>query len=142
AATTADFGCNYDDSCDGGDRSWAGFTPVMAATAWGVEPVEGRQRARARDSSMEPHFPMAKVHKCIKIGLICMQERPEDRPTMVSVVLILESDTASVAMRGNFEGSCHRARGIPAPLTMLQLRYLKAGSIKQSSKQKISMSDR
>ncbi|MQM10617.1 hypothetical protein Taro_043509 [Colocasia esculenta] len=125
-ATAADFGSGNDDSGDGGDRGWVGFAPAMAATAWGgppcmtalvfssstgVEPMEGRQWAGAGHSSMEPHFPMAEVLKCIKIGLICVQQRPEDRPMMASVVLILGSDTASVAMRGHFKGFLSSSKG-------------------------------
>ncbi|MQL69215.1 hypothetical protein Taro_001515, partial [Colocasia esculenta] len=72
------------------------------------------------DPSMEHNFPMAEVLKCIKIGLLCVQERPEDRPTMASVVLMLGSDTASlpqpkqpgfVAMRGPFGGFSSSSKG-------------------------------
>ncbi|KAJ0983620.1 hypothetical protein J5N97_011875 [Dioscorea zingiberensis] len=41
-------------------------------------------------------FPMTDVLRCIKVGLLCVQERPEDRPTMSSVVLMLGSESATL----------------------------------------------
>ncbi|KAJ0983535.1 hypothetical protein J5N97_011790 [Dioscorea zingiberensis] len=46
------------------------------------------------DESIGQEFPMAEVFRCIKVGLLCVQERPEDRPTMSSVVLMLGSENA------------------------------------------------
>ena len=37
-------------------------------------------------------FPDSLVMKFVQIGLLCVQERPEDRPTMSSIVLMLGSD--------------------------------------------------
>ncbi|CAL5411021.1 unnamed protein product [Camellia sinensis] len=37
---------------------------------------------------------MSEVIKCIQIGLLCVQQRPEDRPTMSSVVLMLDNEGA------------------------------------------------
>ncbi|KAL7213440.1 hypothetical protein ACSBR2_016046 [Camellia fascicularis] len=34
--------------------------------------------------------------KCINIGLLCVQENPADKPTMSSVVVMLESDTVTL----------------------------------------------
>ncbi|KHN00060.1 G-type lectin S-receptor-like serine/threonine-protein kinase [Glycine soja] len=34
------------------------------------------------------------VIRCIQVGLLCVQQRPEDRPDMSSVVLMLNSDTS------------------------------------------------
>ncbi|GMP75330.1 hypothetical protein CsSME_00032464 [Camellia sinensis var. sinensis] len=34
--------------------------------------------------------------KCIHIGLLCVQENPADRPTMSSIVVMLESDTVTL----------------------------------------------
>lgn len=72
------------------------------------------------DSSMAYSYAVGEVLKCIKVGLLCVQERPEDRPTMSSVVLMLGSDTASlpqpkqpgfVARRGPFEGNSSSSKG-------------------------------
>ncbi|OVA04103.1 Protein kinase domain [Macleaya cordata] len=50
------------------------------------------------DAKMETPFPlpMSEVLRCIHVGLLCVQQRPEDRPTMSSVVLMLASDTATL----------------------------------------------
>ncbi|XP_010538687.1 PREDICTED: receptor-like serine/threonine-protein kinase SD1-8 isoform X2 [Tarenaya hassleriana] len=41
-------------------------------------------------------YPNHEVLRCIQIGLLCVQERAEDRPTMSSVVLMLGSETATM----------------------------------------------
>ncbi|EHA8589197.1 putative Receptor-like serine/threonine-protein kinase SD1-7 [Cocos nucifera] len=45
------------------------------------------------DESIGYSFPMAEVLRRIKVGLLCVQEHPEDRPTMSSVVLMLGSES-------------------------------------------------
>ncbi|KAG1347226.1 G-type lectin S-receptor-like serine/threonine-protein kinase B120 [Cocos nucifera] len=35
------------------------------------------------------------VSRCINVGLLCVQDRPNDRPTMASVVMMLGSETAN-----------------------------------------------
>ena len=37
---------------------------------------------------------LSKVLRCIHLSLLCVQQRPEDRPSMSSVVVILGSDSA------------------------------------------------
>ncbi|KAM0951473.1 putative protein kinase RLK-Pelle-DLSV family [Dioscorea sansibarensis] len=39
-------------------------------------------------------FSMTQVMKCVNIGLLCVQEKPEDRPMMSSVVVMLGNDDA------------------------------------------------
>ncbi|THU75076.1 hypothetical protein C4D60_Mb04t40090 [Musa balbisiana] len=46
------------------------------------------------DESMGYSFPMAEALRCLKVGLLCVQDRPEHRPTMSSAVLMLGSDGA------------------------------------------------
>jgi len=48
--------------------------------------------------SMNDSFPPEEVLKCVKVGLLCVQERAEDRPLMSSVVVMLgsASDIASL----------------------------------------------
>ncbi|WCJ42945.1 Cysteine-rich receptor-like protein kinase 5 [Euphorbia peplus] len=43
------------------------------------------------DSSMEGSYPKDEAMRCIQIGLLCVQELAEDRPTMVEVVKMLGS---------------------------------------------------
>ncbi|RZS01116.1 hypothetical protein BHM03_00030923 [Ensete ventricosum] len=44
------------------------------------------------DESIGHSCSLAEVLRCITVGLLCVQERPQDRPTMSSVVLMLSSD--------------------------------------------------
>lgn len=46
------------------------------------------------DDSIAQSFPINEVIACIKVGLLCVQERPEDRPTMSSVLLMLSSNAS------------------------------------------------
>ncbi|XP_057961510.1 receptor-like serine/threonine-protein kinase SD1-8 isoform X2 [Malania oleifera] len=46
------------------------------------------------DSSVGDSYSPQEVLKCMQVGLLCVQERAEDRPTMSSVVLMLSSETA------------------------------------------------
>ncbi|KAJ8470226.1 hypothetical protein OPV22_024569 [Ensete ventricosum] len=64
------------------------------------------------DEAIGDSYPMAEVLRCMKVALLCVQERPEDRPTMSAVVLMLGSDSqllpqprrpGFVAMRGPLE---------------------------------------
>ncbi|XP_059635622.1 receptor-like serine/threonine-protein kinase SD1-8 [Cornus florida] len=41
---------------------------------------------------MEDSFPMSEVLRCIQIGLLCVQQCPEDRPMMCSVLLMFNSE--------------------------------------------------
>ena len=46
---------------------------------------------------MEDLFPASEVVKCIQVGLLCVQRRPEDRPTMSSVLWALDSESAMLS---------------------------------------------
>ncbi|XP_027354544.1 receptor-like serine/threonine-protein kinase SD1-8 [Abrus precatorius] len=46
------------------------------------------------DSSVGDSYSPSEVLRCIHVGLLCVQERPEDRPTMSSVMLMLSSETS------------------------------------------------
>ncbi|KAM0943904.1 putative protein kinase RLK-Pelle-DLSV family [Dioscorea sansibarensis] len=48
------------------------------------------------DLSIGHLYSANEVLRCIKIGLLCVQEHPEDRPTMSSVVLMLASEDAAI----------------------------------------------
>ncbi|KAF7151710.1 hypothetical protein RHSIM_Rhsim02G0112800 [Rhododendron simsii] len=41
-------------------------------------------------------FPIPEALKCIQVGLLCVQQHPEDRPTMSSVLLALDSESATL----------------------------------------------
>ncbi|CAJ2648795.1 unnamed protein product [Trifolium pratense] len=61
---------------------------VLAWTQW----REGT--ALVVDSSIGESYTPSEVLRCIHVGLLCVQERAEDRPTMPSVLLMLSSETA------------------------------------------------
>ena len=44
------------------------------------------------DAFMDDLVPESEVIRCIQVGLLCVQQRPEDRPTMSSVLLMLDSE--------------------------------------------------
>lgn len=41
---------------------------------------------------MEEPFPILEVERYIQIGLLCVQKHPQDRPTMSTVMLMLDSE--------------------------------------------------
>lgn len=43
------------------------------------------------DPSLGESWPPSDVLKCIKVGLLCVQEFPEDRPTMAAVISMLST---------------------------------------------------
>lgn len=43
------------------------------------------------DSSLERSYSQEEVIKCIHIGLLCVQEDPNDRPTMATINFYLNS---------------------------------------------------
>lgn len=53
------------------------------------------------DSTVGDSFPVSEVLRCIQVGLLCVQERAEDRPTMSTVVLMLSSESATMPQPKN-----------------------------------------
>ncbi|KAJ6831533.1 receptor-like serine/threonine-protein kinase SD1-8 [Iris pallida] len=48
------------------------------------------------DEMMNNDFPLNDVLRCIKVGLLCIQVDPDDRPLMSSVIVMLGTDVASL----------------------------------------------
>lgn len=48
------------------------------------------------DPSFADSYSESEVLRCIHVGLICVQEKIEDRPIMPTVVTMLNSETASM----------------------------------------------
>ncbi|KAK1325919.1 Receptor-like serine/threonine-protein kinase SD1-8 [Acorus calamus] len=48
------------------------------------------------DASIDYSWCISKTIRCIHVGLLCVQERVEDRPTMSSVVTMLSSETVTL----------------------------------------------
>lgn len=47
----------------------------------------------ALDSKLKENYSNIEVMRCIQIGLLCVQEDPDTRPTMVEIVSYLRSHT-------------------------------------------------
>ena len=67
------------------------WTLVQAWDLWN----EGKS-SQLVDETVSDSVSMNEVLKCIKIGLLCVQERAEDRPLMSTVIQMLGSDIASL----------------------------------------------
>uniref|UniRef100_A0A803Q680 S-locus receptor kinase C-terminal domain-containing protein n=1 Tax=Cannabis sativa TaxID=3483 RepID=A0A803Q680_CANSA len=67
----------------------------------GLEPVEGRKGIRTSRFVVKRSYSASEVMRCIQVGLLCVQERAEDRPTMSTVVLMLSSETATMPQPKN-----------------------------------------
>ncbi|XP_042425596.1 receptor-like serine/threonine-protein kinase SD1-8 isoform X2 [Zingiber officinale] len=48
------------------------------------------------DESIGYSFPKAEILKCVKIALLCVQEYPQDRPTMSTILLMMGTDIALI----------------------------------------------
>ncbi|KAJ0082295.1 hypothetical protein Patl1_10947 [Pistacia atlantica] len=52
------------------------------------------------DEVVQNEVPDSEGLRCIQVGLLCVQQRPEERPIMPSVLLMLDSDTVSLSQPG------------------------------------------
>jgi hypothetical protein len=48
------------------------------------------------DHAVRESYTPNEAVRCIHIGLLCVQEDPEDRPTMATIVLMLDSFTVTL----------------------------------------------
>lgn len=48
------------------------------------------------DALMEKPIPESEVLRCIQVSLLCVQQHPEDRPPIASVLLMLDSENSSL----------------------------------------------
>ncbi|KAA8515418.1 hypothetical protein F0562_018971 [Nyssa sinensis] len=55
-----------------------------------------RKGLELMDPSVGDSYSPCEVLRCIQVGLLCVQERADDRPTMSSAVLMLSSETATM----------------------------------------------
>ncbi|CAH2079996.1 unnamed protein product [Thlaspi arvense] len=54
--------------------------------------VEGRAIEVSEEDLLEETCVVSEVWRCIHVALLCVQQKPEDRPNMASVVLMFRSD--------------------------------------------------
>lgn len=85
------------------------------------------------DESIGYSYPLAEALRCIRVGLLCVQERPEDRPTMSSVVLMLGNASAPlpqpkrpgfITTRGPFECDSSTSKQASSTLNEISVTML------------------
>ncbi|KAJ4754754.1 Serine/threonine-protein kinase [Rhynchospora pubera] len=65
---------------------------VLLADSWRL--WQSGKALQILDSTVSGPCPVPELLRCIQVGLLCVQECPEDRPTMASVSNMLSSDIA------------------------------------------------
>ncbi|CAM0901833.1 unnamed protein product [Alopecurus aequalis] len=68
--------------------------PNLIAYAWSLW-IDGNARGLV-DSSVVESCPLDEVLRCVHVGLLCVQDHPNARPLMSSVVFMLENETAQL----------------------------------------------
>lgn len=56
--------------------------------------VENREIEVPQEELLEKTCVVSEVLRCIHVALLCVQQKPEDRPNMASVVLMFGSDSS------------------------------------------------
>ncbi|KAL2327830.1 hypothetical protein Fmac_021257 [Flemingia macrophylla] len=89
------------------------------------------------DEVLREQFMSSEVMRCIQVGLLCVQQRPEDRPDMSIVVLMLNGDKLlpnnpkvpdfytkiNVKSKGNSSSTNHKLNSVnELSITMLDAR--------------------
>ncbi|CAK9161985.1 unnamed protein product [Ilex paraguariensis] len=46
------------------------------------------------DTSVKDSYNLPEIFRCIHVGLLCVQQLPDDRPDMLSVVMMLSGESA------------------------------------------------
>lgn len=46
------------------------------------------------DPSLGDQFSQVEAVRCLHVGLLCVQKRPDDRPTMSNVLIMLDGENA------------------------------------------------
>uniref|UniRef100_A0ACD5UG26 Uncharacterized protein n=1 Tax=Avena sativa TaxID=4498 RepID=A0ACD5UG26_AVESA len=64
----------------------------LAAYAWRLW-KDGKAKELVH-SSVTENCPLHEAVRCIHVGLLCVQDHPDDRPLMSSVIFMLENENA------------------------------------------------
>ncbi|VAH42021.1 unnamed protein product [Triticum turgidum subsp. durum] len=68
--------------------------PSLAVYSWNMW-KEGKIQELADSSLMDTYSP-DEVLLCIHVGLLCVQENPDDRPLMSTIVFVLENGSTTL----------------------------------------------
>ena len=74
--------------------------------------MEGRGVELIDPSTRDNCEPLQAV-KCINVGLLCVQEMMNDRPTMSEVIVMLSNETATIPLPKKPAFTIHRSSQLP-----------------------------
>ncbi|XP_031473943.1 cysteine-rich receptor-like protein kinase 10 [Nymphaea colorata] len=86
-----------------GDQDLLSYTWILWSEGRALELVDPKQLESC---------PRAEILRCIHIGLLCVQEDPDDRPTMSSILLMLNSTSATLQKPSSPALVLDRSRGL------------------------------
>lgn len=73
------------------------------------------------DPYLRENCQIIDVMKCIHIGLLCVQENASSRPTMASVILVLNNNSATIPLPSSSAFLCIlKSTKIHLPWSMIQ----------------------
>ncbi|KAK7855527.1 receptor-like serine/threonine-protein kinase sd1-7 [Quercus suber] len=71
-----------------------GDNQITAPKAWKL--WNENRAMELMDALMEKPTPASEVLRCIQVSLLCVQQHPEDRPPIASVLLMLDGENSSL----------------------------------------------
>ncbi|GMP75041.1 hypothetical protein CsSME_00032261 [Camellia sinensis var. sinensis] len=81
-----------------GKKNWGFYHPEhdlnLVGHAWKL--WDEQSPLQLMDEVLDESFSTNEVVRCIQVGLLCVQQRTEDRPTMSSVVFMLSNESAEL----------------------------------------------
>ncbi|KAJ4976545.1 hypothetical protein NE237_001651 [Protea cynaroides] len=85
------------------------------------------------DQNLRGNCPMTEVIRCIHIGLLCVQKNVSDRPTMASVVLMLNSYSTTLPLPSSPAFAMHSKLESDEPYTDYDTRETRSGQSTSNS---------
>ncbi|CAL2249560.1 unnamed protein product [Prunus armeniaca] len=77
------------------NSSFHRFDPTLTLTGWAWEFWKEGRGMEVFDESVREACGTHEAQRCIHVGLLCVQEAPADRPTMSSVISMLQGNEAA-----------------------------------------------
>ena len=70
------------------------FIPILLSQAWGL--WTDKKVLDLMDETLQDTCIANQFVKCVNIGLLCVQENPGDRPTMMNVIKMFDIETVNL----------------------------------------------
>ena len=70
------------------------FIPILLSQAWGL--WTDKKVLDLMDETLQDTCTANQFVKCVNIGLLCVQENPGDRPTMMNVIKMFDIETVNL----------------------------------------------